>query len=294
MRKIGPRPSEYRKYSGGLQAVSMPWRRTRGTFRRRLIYRRTDKRLAQSIRQSSSDAAAAVIIGITLLGGALIYATYTKQTIPVTQLQPDANGQPVQPINPATGAEEQTLAAMPGSIPGSMSNTDLMAQPPGTLPGGDNYNPWATGAPPPGAPLPTYIPPGGQVYTIDPNNPSQFCRTTERVLVPVPQHGSGTNLRQLQGSAANSNTQAAPPATHSRKRPPTNKPATLPLVPHCETVRPTGADRPLHHWIMPRKGRRASDTQRICRKRCAAATFRSFSRVMSPDIGTREHCHAQN
>ncbi len=126
-----------------------------------------------------------VILGIAALGTALIYATWTKQTDPVTQLMPDANGVPVQPINPATGAEEQALLTMPGSIPGSMSNTDIMAQPPGTLPGGDNYNPWATGAPPPGAPQ--YIPPGGQVYTLDPNTGSPFMPNDSGViLVPVP------------------------------------------------------------------------------------------------------------
>ena len=92
-----------------------------------------------------------VLIGIAVLAAALIYATSVKQTNPTTQLQPDANAQPVQPINPATGVDEQALASMPAGMTGPMSNSNS-AQPPGTLPGGDNYNPWATGAPPPGAP----------------------------------------------------------------------------------------------------------------------------------------------
>ena len=117
----------------------------------------------------------AVILGIAALGTALIYATWTKQTDPVTQLMPDANGQPVQPINPATGAEEQSLLTMPGSIPGSMSNSDIMAQPPGTLPGGDNYNPWATGVPPPGAPR------GGGTASGDPNADSPFMPSLDLV-----------------------------------------------------------------------------------------------------------------
>ena len=33
----------------------------------------------------------------------MIYATSVKQTNPTTQMQTDVNGQPVQPINPATG-----------------------------------------------------------------------------------------------------------------------------------------------------------------------------------------------
>ncbi len=47
--------------------------------------------------------AVVVVLGTILLASALIYASYTKQTNPTTQLQPDANGLPVQPINPATG-----------------------------------------------------------------------------------------------------------------------------------------------------------------------------------------------
>ncbi len=172
--------------------------------------------------------AAAVIIGIGLLASALIYATSSKQTLPVTQLQPDAEGQPVQPINPATGAEEQTLMTSAGSIPGSMSNTDILTQPPGTLPGGDNYNPWATGVPPPGAPPTTYVPPGGQVYTIDPNTGSPFMPNDSGViLVPVPVN---TNTQAKPSPtpktpAANANAQTAPPANAAAKPPPTERPA---------------------------------------------------------------------
>ena len=185
--------------------------------------------------------AAGVVIGIAILGAALIYATWTKQTIPVTQLQSDANGQPVQPINPATGAEEQTLAAMPGSIPGSMSNSDIMAQPPGTLPGGDNYNPWATGAPPPGAPMPMYVPPGGQVYTIDPSTGSPFMPNEGGViLVPVP---ANTNTQAKPSptprtppayanmQTAPANTAAKPPQTDKPTPPAANKDARPPAKP---------------------------------------------------------------
>jgi serine/threonine protein kinase len=182
--------------------------------------------------------AAAVIVGIGLLASLLIYATSSKQTVPLTQLQPDAEGQPVQPINPATGAEEQTLASGPASIPGSMSDTDIIAQPPGTLPGGDNYNPWATGAPPPGAPPPTYVPPGGQVYTIDPSTGSPFMPNDSGViLVPVP---ANTNTHAKPSPtpktpAANANTQTAPPANTTVK-PQTDKgtPATT------DTAKPSG------------------------------------------------------
>lgn len=173
--------------------------------------------------------AAAVIVGIGILASALIYATSSKQTIPLTQLQPDAEGQPVQPINPATGAEEQTLVSMPGSIPGSMSNSDILAQPPGTLPGGDNYNPWATGVPPPGAPPPSYIPPGGSQVYIDPNTGSPFMpNDTGVILVPVP---ANTNTQPKPSPtprtpASNANTQTAPPANTTVKPPATDKATT--------------------------------------------------------------------
>jgi serine/threonine-protein kinase len=45
-----------------------------------------------------------VLAGISLLSVFLIYSTSSKQTDPATVLQPDANGQPVQPLNPATGS----------------------------------------------------------------------------------------------------------------------------------------------------------------------------------------------
>lgn len=128
-----------------------------------------------------------VMVGTMVLAAALIYATYSRQTNPTTQLQADANGLPVQPINPATGAGEESLANMGGLTAAEMLVNSNMAIPPGTLPGGDGYNAWGNGgAPPPGAPLPTG--PGGQVITIDPNGGSQFMPQGDGsvILVPVP------------------------------------------------------------------------------------------------------------
>ena len=162
--------------------------------------------------------------GIAVLAAALIYATSVKQTQPTTQLQPDANGQPVQPINPATGVDEQALASMPASTAEEMRNANI-SQPPGTLPGGDNYNPWATGAPPPGAPLPNYVPPGGQVYSIDPNTGSPFMPNDSGIiLVPVPAANTNTTAKPTpKPSAVNANTQSAPPANSTVKPPQPDK-----------------------------------------------------------------------
>ncbi len=189
-----------------------------------------DKISAESSSASGNNiwkTAFVVVAGIAVLAAALIYATSVKQTDPTTQLQPDANGVPVQPINPATGTEEQTLASMPGVLNADFGNSN-MSQPPGTLPGGDNYNPWATGAPPPGAPLPTYVPPGGQVYQIDPNTGSPFMPNDGTViLVPVP---ANTNTAAKptptpKTPAANANTQNVTPVDSAPKPTPTVKPA---------------------------------------------------------------------
>ena len=140
-----------------------------------------------------------VLAGIVLLGGALIYFTLGKKTDPTTALVGDANSLPVQPINPATGIQEETLVKMIGDTDASLMDNANGAIPPGTLPGGDGYNAWSgSGAPPIGAPLPGSVPPigappmtftqpGGPVVTIDPNSPSQFMPNENGIiLVPIP------------------------------------------------------------------------------------------------------------
>ncbi len=214
-----------------------------------------------AIGTSASDsrfwkAAAAAIVGIGILASLLIYATSSKQTIPATQLQPDANGQPVQPLSPATGAEEQTLASMPGSIPGSMSNTDIVSEPPATLPGGDNYNPWATGAPPPGAPA--YVPGGGSISG-DPNSGSPFmpnlptdfvCKdVTTGEIVPCPTFPEKPATKPSptpKKAAANANVQTVSPPDTTAKPP---EPAANTAVKPVQKPSPA-----------PRRGRKPDST----------------------------------
>ena len=168
-----------------------------------------------------------VLVGMTLLGAFLIYGTYMRRTDPATAMQTDANSLPVQPINPATGTEEQTLAAMPALTADAIANSNVL---PGTLPGGDGYNPWATGAPPPGAP--TY-PPGGQVVTIDPATGSPFMPTDGGVvLVPVPVNSNTNTAKPTPTPKPQANTNTAPQASPT---PPTN---TGPAKP-APTPRPT-------------------------------------------------------
>ena len=181
-----------------------------------------------------------VLAGISLLSLFLIYATSSKQTNPTTVLQPDANGQPVQPINPATGAEEQNLSAMPEIV--GNANTNMAA--PGTLTGGDGYNPWATGAPPAGAPPQTYIGPGGQTVNIPPGQ-SPFmqdmpagCSMTPSglILCPVTPTPGPKQSPTPKPPAANANTSATPP--------PSTKPTPTAPTPTPRPARTPAANRP--------------------------------------------------
>ena len=141
---------------------------------------------AAAPRKNLWQTAVIVLTGIIVLAGALIYATSVKQTNPTTQLQPDASGLPVQPINPATGAQEESLSKLPAMTDAEIMATaaNTAAAPPGTLPGGDGFNAWANGgAPPPGAPL--NIPPGGQLLSGDPNTSSPFMPSLDLVCKDV-------------------------------------------------------------------------------------------------------------
>ncbi|MBK7932187.1 MAG: protein kinase [Acidobacteria bacterium] len=178
-----------------------------------------------------------VLAGITLLGGTLIYFTMGKKTDPTTAaLTIDANSLPVQPINPATGAQEDGLMKMIGDTDASlMLNANSEMIPPGTLPGGDGYNPWANGgappigAPPIGAPQPQMIPQGGQVVTIDPNSPSQFMPNEGGIiLVPIPANTT-PDVKPTptpRSTAGNTTVQQAPTTTATPKPMATPPPKT--------------------------------------------------------------------
>lgn len=183
-----------------------------------------------------------VLAGISLLTVALVYATSVKQTNPATQLQADANGQPVQPINPATGIQEQSLANMQGMSADTLANSNS-AIPPGTMPGGDGYDPWKNGVqPPPGAPN---AGPGGQVVTIDPNNPSPFMtndgpcipQPSGIVLCPAPITNRAVKPTPTpKPNGANANVQSAPT--------PTPKPEVKPSPTMEKTPKPAPTQKP--------------------------------------------------
>lgn len=144
----------------------------------------------QPVKRNFWQTAAFVSLGIAIFAAALIYATSVRQTDPTQALQVDAASLPVQPIGPATGAQEETLAKM-----APLTEAEIMANSGADmLPGGDGYNAWANGGfPQPGAPLagsvpgmPSgnpnapplgYVPPGGtQMYNVDGSGGSQFMQ----------------------------------------------------------------------------------------------------------------------
>ncbi|HVF29526.1 MAG TPA: protein kinase [Pyrinomonadaceae bacterium] len=186
-----------------------------------------------------------VLAGISLLSLFLIYMTSSKQTDPTTALQADANGQPVQPINPATGAEEQNLAAMPGMMPEIVGNSNSNIAP-GAMPGGDGYNPWASSTTPPaGAPPQTYVGPGGQTYNIPPGQspfmqdiPSGCTMTPSGLLLcpvtPTPTPRPTATPRP----PVNTNTAPVTPSTDPRPTPVPARPSPTPAATRPPANRP--------------------------------------------------------
>jgi serine/threonine protein kinase len=109
------------------------------------------------------------LVGMTTMAFGFIYWTGAGTKDPITQLPTDVNSQPVQPLNPATGVNEQgNLMTLP---PGML----LEGQNPlgADVGGGDGYDPWANvPAPRSGGsganPLEYPVGPGGETYTIPP------------------------------------------------------------------------------------------------------------------------------
>ena len=190
--------------------------------------------------------AAIVALGVILLAGVLIYATRTKQTDITASLKADEGSLPVQPIGPATGAQEDALARLPvdmtpeeiaaaqaagvsaalGAPPAAGYTGGPLAGSTAPVPGADTYNPWANGGvPPPGAPA--SVPPAGARVSgdVNPNSPftgeggggAQIIRknvltgecTDFNTGTPVPCPGANDpNARQIAPpkGAANANT----------------------------------------------------------------------------------------
>ena len=225
------------------------------------------KAAAAAVGKNIWQTAFIALLGIVLLGGALIYFTTGKKTDPETAMTFDANAMPVQPIGPATGIDEERLMKLVPTTDAAL--LDPMMTPPGTLAGGDDgLNPWANGgAPPIGAPAPmpggipptgmppaVYIPPGGQTVTVDPSlGGSQFMPPEGGViLVPIPANTPEPKVDVTPKTPAANTAAPQPtpgtattgPKTFATPQPRAPKPAAKPTKtksgPAAETGSPSG------------------------------------------------------
>ncbi|MBX3281920.1 MAG: hypothetical protein KF756_05525 [Acidobacteria bacterium] len=196
------------------------------------------------------------LCGILLLAGVLIYATYSKGSDPTVTLKVDEGSLPVQPINPATGAQEEALIkSAPIGDPNALQDPYLN----GAAPGGDGYNAWANGAmPPAGAPLggstagplagsqfpqnpqnglpPQAIAPPGERVTVQPGGSVFMPNEGGVILVPVPKTQEPDATPTQKPAAANTavknptGSQNTPKATDAPAKT-GDKPATAPADP---------------------------------------------------------------
>jgi serine/threonine protein kinase len=203
-----------------------------------------------------------VLAGICVLGGSFIYMTYGKRTNPGTEMMLDANGQPVQPMNPATGATEQELSNMSSYSPDLYGNSNMNGMP---MP--NDPNPlWDRGykTPPSGVPysgggtVPYPVTPstGGPVIYTD-GNGSQFMPDINNpgMFVPVPTPNPSTNKTNVNANVKVGNTNVKVNANVATGKPTANssvnikpsatpaatpKPTPIPMV----TPTPKPADEP--------------------------------------------------
>lgn len=200
-----------------------------------------------------------VLAGMVLLGGSFIYLTSGKQTNPTTTLQTDANGMPVQPVNPATGTTEQGLSNMSDFNPNLYSNTNT-----GLPDGGGTYNPyWDQGTRPPGAPpvsssgsyplggapYPVYPSNSGPTVYVDPANGSIFMPSENNTYVQMVPAGnkavSNANAQPNQKKNSNSNVNAATaPAANTSVKPSPTPPVANTATPTEGKPKPTATPKP--------------------------------------------------
>jgi len=175
-----------------------------------------------------------VLAGISLLSIALIWATSSKQTNPST-LQADSNSQPVQPINPATGMNEQGLATIVPMTQEMLSNSNMTLTAPENLGGSDGNPYWQNGTIPPGAPMP--VQQGGQTVTLG-NSNSQFMQPEPGQIYQGPDGKFYMNVPQ---NPANANVKASP-SPKTTKSPNAN--VIQPTVEPNDTTKPQTTPTP--------------------------------------------------
>ncbi len=177
-----------------------------------------------------------LLAGISILAFGMIYMTNMKQTDPTTEYKVDANGKPVQPLNPATGINEKGISMETALNPLENESTDGLPPMDG-IGGGDGYDPWSGGGfPPMGSSPSAPIGPGGDVYTVPGNSGSIFTQEERLydkdgnpiILVPVPKEGDAPQTKEGNapdkekkptGEKKNANTDTKNPNTETGKKP---------------------------------------------------------------------------
>ncbi len=176
-----------------------------------------------------------VLAGVSLLGAFFIYMTQGKKTDPSTSMQTDANGSPVQPVSPPTGAAEQGLANMDTFNPNIYSNSNTGVLPDG---GGGVTNPyWDSDTRPPGIPptaggygsnpypVPSgQVQPGGQQVYVAPDGSIFMPNENGNSFIMVPKNSSNSNTNtQTKGKNSNSNVNGSTsPSANTAVKPPAN------------------------------------------------------------------------
>ena len=186
------------------------------------------------------------LAGIALLSAALIWATSSKQTNPATTLQTDANSQPVQPLNPPTGINEQGLATIVPISQEMLSNSNMTLTVPegvgvgGATTGGSDGNPyWQNGRVPPGAPQ--YVPPG---QVIDPNNPNSVFTRDEPTSGGNIVCDNNGKCFYIVAPTPNANTNAQPSPTPKTTKSPAANTSVQPSPAPNETPKPQTSPTP--------------------------------------------------
>jgi hypothetical protein len=160
-------------------------------------------------------------------------------------MQADANSQPVQPINPATGMNEQGLATIVPMTQEMLSNSNMTLTMPENMGGSDTNPYWSSGRVPPGAPI-VPVPSGGQV--IDPSNPNSPSVFNQDEPGQIFRGADGNYYMYVpQNPGANSNVNVkASPTPRAAKSPAANvvTPTVVPNEPTKPETTPTPEAKP--------------------------------------------------
>lgn len=182
-----------------------------------------------------------LLAGISILSFGMIYATNMKQTDPNTEYKVDANGRPVQPLNPATGINEKGVSMTDYPDPTMNPEGAEILSPDASGLGGDGYDPWANGGFPPGGSSSSSAPlgPPGDFITIPGNSSGSPFDTDEPIydkdgnqiiLVPKPVPSpQGKETADSEKSPTNAKPTPEAVNTDTSKKPKT-KPAEKPPV----------------------------------------------------------------